>query len=145
MTLPSPRLSLAELTGNARPGAYSHVVFVCGPFQQGPLEQWFLRHFSGCRLIGLDLSMLTALDRWNPFDALFERDSSATSRPDIVFLSCQPLVPVIGRCLVEPYPDSHWPLANEAIARLLASRNAAVVEIDTRLDVNSRTVFRSWR
>jgi polysaccharide pyruvyl transferase WcaK-like protein len=32
---------------------------------------------------------------------------------------------------------SHWKLANEAIARLLAARAAAVVEIDTRLDANS--------
>jgi hypothetical protein len=120
-----------------RPSDYSHVVFVCGPFQQGSLEQQFLRHFLGCRLIGLDLSMLTPLDRWNPFDILFERDSSATSRPDIAFLSRQPLVPVVGRCLVEPYPDSHWDRAHKAIARFLGARNVAVVEIDTRLDLNS--------
>ena len=122
---------------NVRPEDYTHVVFVCGPFQQGALEQQFLRHFAGCRLIGLDLSMLTALDQWSPFDVLLERDSSATSRPDVVFLSRQPLVPVVGRCLVEPYDNSYWNLANEAVARLLAARSTAVVEIDTRLDVNS--------
>ena len=38
---------------------------------------------------------------------------------------------------MEPYPDSHWNLANEAIDRLVAARNAAVVEIDTRLDINA--------
>lgn len=126
---------------NTRRSDYSHVVFVCGPFQQRTVEQQFLQHFSGCRFIGLDLSMLTPLDRWNPFDVLFERDSSATSRPDIVFLARQAPVPLIGRCLVEPYDDSHWELANEAIARLLATRHSAVVEIDTRLDVNSTGLF----
>jgi hypothetical protein len=122
---------------NTRPEDYTHVVFLCGPFQQGALEEQFLQHFAGCRLIGLDLSMLTALDKWQPFDDLFERDSSAASRPDIVFLSRQPLVPVVGRCLVEPYEVSYWKLANEAIARLVTARDAAVVEIDTRLDANS--------
>jgi SAM-dependent methyltransferase len=46
----------------------------------------------------------------------------------------QPFIPVIGRCLVEPYAENHWNLANEAVARLLASRGAAVVEIDIRPD-----------
>ena len=35
---------------NARPEDYTHVVFVCGPFQQRrTLEEQFLRHFAGCR------------------------------------------------------------------------------------------------
>ena len=46
----------------------------------------------------------------------------------------QPSIPIVGRCLVEPYAQTHWNLANEAIARLLASRDAAVVEIDIRPD-----------
>jgi hypothetical protein len=120
----------------ARPEDYTHVVFVCGPFQRGVHEEAFLKHFRGCRIIGLDLSMLVPLDEWNPFDVLLERDSSATSRPDIAFLSRQPLVPAVGRCLVEDYPNSRCDLANAAIARLLADRECAIVEIDTRLDVN---------
>jgi hypothetical protein len=123
---------------DTRAADYSHVVFVCGPFQRRPgVEEPFLAHFADCRLIGLNLSMLVPLDVWNPFDVLFERDSSASARPDMVFLSREPLVPVVGRCLVEPYEPSYWAVANEAIARLLTTRDAAVVEIDTRLDVNS--------
>ena len=120
-----------------RPEDYTHVVFVCGPFQRGLHEQQFLTHFRSCRLIGLDLSMLVPLDEWNPFHVLLERDSSVTSRPDIAFLSRQHLAPAVGRCLVEDYPNSRCDLANAAIARLLADRECAIVEIDTRLDINS--------
>jgi hypothetical protein len=120
-----------------RPDDYTHVVFVCGPFQRGLHEDQFVKHFRCCRLVGLDLSVLVPPDEWNPFHVLLERDSSATSRPDIAFLSRQTLVPVVGRCLVEDYPNSRCDLANAAIARLLADRECAIVEIDTRLDINA--------
>jgi hypothetical protein len=106
---------------------YSHVVFVCGPFGNGwPITE-FLPHFGGCRLIGLNLSMLQSLDEWNPFDLLLERDSSRFARPDITFLSRQPKVPVVGVVLVHPqkeYGDkaSHRE-ANEAVWRLLDARS----------------------
>src|SRR5688572_1915241 len=75
---------------STRPEDYTHIVFVCGPWQRGKLEDRLLQHFAGRRFIGVDLSMLLPLDEWNPFDALFERDSSANARPDIVFLSRKP-------------------------------------------------------
>ena len=118
------------------PQLYTHVLFVCGPFQKGELESEFFLRFSGCRLIGLDLTMITPLDVWNPFDLLIERDSSEVANPDIVFAARQPLVPVVGVCLVEPYPGAIDHIANEAINRFLASREVAVVNIDTRLDNN---------
>jgi hypothetical protein len=46
--------------------------------------------------------MLQPLDEWNPFDLLLERDSSATARPDITFLSRQPKVPVVEVVQVHP-------------------------------------------
>lgn len=119
------------------PKAYSHVVFVCGPFEKGPLEAQFLPYFSGCRFIGIDLSMRLPIDEWNPFDLLLERDSSVCVRPDITFLSCQKLVPVVGVCLVEPYEKGLTEIANTAIRRLLATQEVSIVEIDTRLDSNS--------
>lgn len=121
----------------ADPKHYSQVVFVCGPFQKGELEAEFLAHFAGCHLIGLDLTMLEPLDKWNPFDVLLERDSSVCARPDITFLSPRELVPVVGVCLVEPYEGAMDEVANAAIRRLLASREVSVVEIDTRLDTNT--------
>jgi hypothetical protein len=121
------------------PAAYGDVVFVCGPFGNGwPLTE-FLERFEGRRLIGLNLSMLEPLDVWNPFDLLLERDSSRTSRPDVSFLCAGAKVPVAGIVLVHPqheYPDAMHAAANDAISRLVASREMAAVPIDTRLDVN---------
>ena len=119
------------------PQLYTHVLFVCGPFQKGELESEFLLRFAGCRLIGLDLTMIHPLDVWNPFDLLIERDSSQAAHPDIVFATQQPLVPVVGVCLVEPYPGAIDHIANEAINLFLASREVAIVNIDTRLDTNN--------
>jgi hypothetical protein len=122
------------------PGSYSHVIFVCGPFGNGwPLTE-FLPRFDHARLIGVDLSMLQPLEEWNPFDLLLERDSSRTSRPDISFLSAQPHVPVVGVVLVHPqseYEGGRHDAANDAVQRLLAARDVAAVQIDTRLDVNA--------
>lgn len=118
------------------PKNYSQVIFVCGPFDRYPLEFEFLEHFAGCRVVGLNLTMPVPLSEWNPFDLLLERDSSAAARPDMVFLSRQKQVPVVGVCLVEPYVDSLDAVANAAIQRLIAARELAVVLIDTRLDNN---------
>lgn len=123
------------------PTNYSHVVFVCGPFGNGPPITEFLPRFAGCRLIGVDLSMLDPLETWNPFDLLLERDSSVASRPDITFLSYQARVPVVGVVLVHPQAEykgrAMHKLANDAIERLIASREISAVPIDTRLDINS--------
>lgn len=119
------------------PKNYTHAIFVCGPFEIKLNEAEFLTRFANCRLIGLNLSMLPPLNEWNPFDLLYERNSTRTVRPDMVFASKRPTVPVIGVCLVEPYPGALDAEANAAIQRLIDSREVAVVYIDTRLDVNS--------
>jgi hypothetical protein len=120
--------------------SYSPVVFVCGPMGNGPPVADFLERFAGRRLIGLNLSMLEPLSVWNPFDLLWERDSSAAARPDMTFLSPRRQVPVVGVVLVHPqaeYKDkARHQVANEAIQRLVASREMAAVRIDTRLDDN---------
>ncbi|NOH01800.1 MAG: glycosyltransferase [Chloroflexi bacterium] len=120
----------------ADPQAFTHVVFVCGPFGRDEHEQEFLKRFNECRLIGMNLSMKLPLDEWNPFDFLIERNSSRIVHPDISFLSRQPHVPVIGLCLVEHYEGAPVEEANVAIQRLLESNEVAVVPIDTRLDTN---------
>jgi glycosyltransferase involved in cell wall biosynthesis/peptidoglycan/xylan/chitin deacetylase (PgdA/CDA1 family) len=119
------------------PECYSHVVFVCGPFGDGPNESRLLNRFARCRLVGLNLSMLVPLDQWNPFDLLLERDSSAHARPDITFLSRARRVPVVGVILVEPHEGALDQVANAAINRLIQSREMVTVPIDTRLDTNS--------
>lgn len=120
---------------------YDQVVFVCGPFGNGPPLTEFLAKFARCRLVGLNLTMLHKLDEWNPFDLLIERDSSARSHPDMALASRQPLVPVVGLVLIDTQPeygprDLHES-ANAALRRLAASRDVAVVPIDTRLDTNA--------
>lgn len=120
------------------PDAYTHICFVCGPFGNvRPLTD-FLSRFEHCHLIGLDLSMV---DGWNPFDVLFERDSSTLCCPDVAMLAPVKQVPVVGVILcdhVSEYGDrSQHDAAHDAIQRLIQRRELAAVRIDTRLDRNS--------
>lgn len=125
---------------NAEPSEYGAVIFVCGPFGNGPPLTEFLPRFSGLPLVGLNLTMLQSLEEWNPFDVLFERDSDRTVRPDLVFLADPPKSPVVGLILVHPQAEygkrARHREANDAIARLIDSREMAIVQIDTRLDEN---------
>lgn len=125
------------------PEVYSHVVFVCGPFQRSNLEVEFLQRFARCRLLGLNLSMQEPLSEWNPFDLLLERDSSEGVRPDMGFASPPARVPVVGVCLVEAYSGGLVEVANTAIRRLIESREMAPVDIDTRLDAHSKNPLRT--
>lgn len=132
---------------DANPDHYSQVIFVCGPFGNGPPLLKFLERFRRRPMIGLNLTMLQSLEEWNPFQLLLERDSSATQRADMGFGSQQPHVPVVGLILIDTQPeykDDMMHVANEAIARLVASREMSIVRIDTRLDVNT-TGLRTWR
>ena len=125
----------------ADPEAYSDVVFVCGPVGRRTALPDLLGRFPGSRHVAIDVTMLEAVDAWNPFNVLIERDSDRAARPDLSFVAEAPPVPVIGLVLVEPY-DPEYPgrdmqaAARAAVARLVDSRDAAVVEIDTRLEHN---------
>jgi hypothetical protein len=123
------------------PERYSHVVFVCGPFGNGPPVDAMLDRFAHCDKIGVNLSMLQDLKQWNPFDLLLERDSSTTARPDLVFLSRTDRVPVVGVILAHRQKEygqrAMHDAINEVIHRVLKDRGAAVVPIDTRLDANA--------
>lgn len=126
---------------------YSHVVFVCGPFPYVENSLEFLDHFRQSRLIGIDLSMIHDLDKWNPFDILFERDSSLKVIPDITYLSTQAKVPVVGLILVHPQHEykerSCHAEANDAIEKLIESQQAVFVPIDTELDPNTTNLRNS--
>ena len=102
----------------------------------GEFEDEFLEHFRECRLVGVNLSMLVPHHEWQPFDLLFERDSSEAVNPDLVFLTRRQRPPVVGVCLVEDYPDALVDEANTAIERLVSAREMSVVRIDTRLETN---------
>ncbi len=122
------------------PDEYAALIFVCGPFGNGPPLTEFFKHFERVPLIGVNLTMLQDLSEWNPFEMLFERDSSVTARPDLVFLTEQKRVPVAGLILVhaqKEYGDrAMHQIAGEALQRLIDVHELAVVPIDTRLDQN---------
>jgi hypothetical protein len=126
---------------NADADPYSEVLFVCGPVGgHTPVEE-LLARFPGARHIGLDLSMIEDPERWNPFDRLIERDSTATARPDLAFVADEPHVPVVGVVLVEPYTPEYpgrdrQDASRKAVQRLLDNCQAAQVRIDTRLPDN---------
>jgi len=123
------------------PRDYSHFVFVWGPFRDSEVARELLGRFAHCHKTGMNLSMLDPIEQWNPFDFLVERDSNVTVNPDITMLSQQRKVPVVGLMLVLPqneYKDrGRHKAANQALRRLISSREVAVVPIDTRLDENS--------
>lgn len=120
-------------TADAR--RYSHVIFVCGPFYRSNL----LRRFERSKLVGVNLSMIEPVGSWNPFDLLYERDSSEAVRPDLAFAAPRDAVATIGFAPLPPGDadrGEHSGTANLMLRRLLTSRRVAVVPIDTRLEVD---------
>lgn len=123
----------------ADPRAFDAVVFVCGPFGNGPPLTRFLERFQGCRLVGLDLTMLEPLETWNPFDVLIERDSTRRTNPDLAVAGQCELAPVIGLVLIHEQPeygvrDVHA-LANAKLEALVEQPGFVRLPIDTRLDL----------
>jgi len=133
------------------PRRYSHVVWICGPF--GKSTEAFSRlrkRFTaeGRRWIGVNLSMIEPIEDWNPFDVLLERDSNRNKRADLAFGAESMQLPVIGLVQVESFtplfPDRDRQDDARAAARRLAyARPAAVVEIDTRLDIENASGLRT--
>jgi Polysaccharide pyruvyl transferase len=133
------------------PRDYSHVVWICGPLGSGTEAFSRLRRRfppDGRRWIGVNLSMIEPVEVWNPFDVLLERDSKRSERADLAFGAESTRLPVIGLVQVESFtplfPDRDRQEEARAAARRLAyARPAAVVEIDTRLDVENASGLRT--
>lgn len=129
------------------PAAYSDMVFVCGPARGWQIAD-LLEHFSGCRTIGLDVSMFEGSPA---FDVLLERDSDAAERPDISFLANPKPVPVVGLVLGHPQPEygerGRHEEAHEKIRSVVYARGFCVAPFDTRVDPRSENsaVRRRWR
>ena len=121
----------------ADPADYTHLVWVCGPMTRGPRQTALRERFRGCRTVAVDVSLLDELGGWNPYDAVVERDSATTARPDISFLAGGDLPPVVGLCVIERQREygerGEHAAAVEALRRLVDSRPMAVVEIDSRI------------
>jgi Polysaccharide pyruvyl transferase len=138
-----------ETWSSADPAEYSEVIFVCGPFGNGPPLTEFLERFADRPLVGINLSLLEPLHVWNPFDLLLERDSDLTARPDLAFLGGDATVPTAGLVLIGSQPEygerARHLQAHEVVRRVLGKREIATVEIDTRLDDRNRVGLRTPR
>ncbi len=127
------------------PNIYSHMVMICGPVWKEQLEEieFDFSLFQNCVCIGVNLTLVTPLQTWNPFDALFERDSDRQTRPDLTLLADTGLVPVVGRCMVQKQSSYTGRERHDEVIRhfdaLIQRRRFAVIDLDTRwyLDKNS--------
>jgi len=122
----------------ADPGRYSHLLFVCGPFDPNrePVAG-LLGRFRGARRMGLDVSVARPLEEQDPFHLLFARDSSRGGAPDLAFAAEHARVPAAGVILVPPQREygarARHTEAEEMIARVLCTRPVARVDLDTAL------------
>lgn len=121
------------------PADFTHLIVVCGPYAPNYPVKYphILARFRGCVQVGVNLTMVAPLSACDPFDALLERDSDRTVRPDLSFLHDAARVPVVGLCLVRSqgeYGDRQLhDQAETRLRALLARAGAAVVELDTTL------------
>lgn len=133
----SGRPDLFNLAG-VDPRRYTHLVLVCGPLWPDFLrrKRLDLDRFSHCIRIGLNLTMVEPIARWNPFHVLLERDSDRASRPDLTFLQSTARTPVVGLCTIarqREYGSAQRHVqALEHLRQLIDARDLAAVEIDTR-------------
>jgi hypothetical protein len=108
---------------SADPADYSEVIFVCGPFGNGPPLTEFLERFAELPLVGINLSLLEPLEVWNPFDLLLECDSSVRARPDLAHMGGGPAAPAVGLVLIgsqlEYGERARHVQAHEAVDRVL--------------------------
>jgi Polysaccharide pyruvyl transferase len=124
----------------ASPLDYSHVIMVCGPVSPELEVAGILERFDRSEAVAVNVSLVPAAAGWKPFEHLLARDGDGPPRPDLAWLAPRRTVPVIGTALVHEqaeYPGAAHAEVGRAIHELLAARECAEVEIDTRLDLNS--------
>ncbi|WP_161596491.1 polysaccharide pyruvyl transferase family protein [Paracoccus aeridis] len=121
------------------PADFTHLIVVCGPYGPNYPVKYphVLGRFRDCVQVGVNLTMVAPLAGCDPFDALLERDSDRTARPDLSFLHDAGRVPVVGLCLVRrqgEYGDRQLHDQVERRLRALVARvGVAVIELDTTL------------
>ncbi len=134
--LPEVMTALGRSAELRDPAEYSHLIIVCGPFlPKSLLHTLMLDRYSHCTRIGVNLSMIANISEYQPFDALFARDSGVEERPDLSFLYRQARTPVVGLLLVPRQLEYGSRQAHAevsaAINGALESVDAAVLELST--------------
>ena len=133
------KLSGSRDIQTVNPAEFSHLVMVCGPVWKDQLGElgFDLSKFQHCVRIGVNLTLITPLNIWNPFDVLLERDSDRGVRPDLTSGAPMKTVPVVvGRCMVRRQlsyegREKH-DLARELFDRAIDRHDLAVLDLDTR-------------
>lgn len=126
---------------DADPRSYSHVVFVCGPLRPIGLPlSGFLDRFGAIPFIGLDVTVACPLSEWNPYEVLFERDGTGTTRPDLAWVAPRVKLPLVGIVLARRQPEygrrGRHREAAAAIEEAAGAGSFVRLPIDTRLDEN---------
>ena len=124
--------------GTIIPADYTHLIIICGPVWEEQLQElsFDISQFHHCIRIGINLTMVTPIHTWNPFDILLERDSDRLTRPDLTLLADTASAPVVGRCMVRKQSSykgrERHDRARQLFDELIEKRDYAVIDIDTR-------------
>lgn len=136
----SPVFRPGELTlEEARPEAYTHVIFICGPLH-GPQVRWLHERYGRCRRIAVGVSVIDPQDpAATGFDVIIPRDApGAVPSRDLSALPRFTPVPLAGIVLA-PGQDEYgterrheW--VRDRLTGWLAGQDCARLPLDTRLD-----------
>ncbi len=114
------------------PARYSDLIVAGGAVGADLPIAAVIERFAGSRLIAVGVT-LAGPRSWRPFHVTLERDGRLVTRPDIALAAPGPVtVPVVAR-IETPDPGAGTRQAHAAFDRVLDSREAAVIEIDTDL------------
>jgi hypothetical protein len=119
------------------PERYTHFIFVCGPVGPDLAVRELIDRFGSCRRAAINVSLIGD-PAWRPFELTIERDSQGRARPDLALTATAAPVPVVAVVRTHhqaEYVGARPDQAHAAFARLLASRQAAVLSVDTVLDL----------
>lgn len=120
---------------DVEPGAYTDLVFVCGPASSGPVADLMAR-FAHCRRTAIGVSVVDDTPRLGDVTVL-ARDSPDRVTPDLSLWTPVARTPVVGMILAHDQPEygdrQRHRTAHEALERLVADAGVAPVPLDTRL------------
>ncbi|MDT7802091.1 MAG: hypothetical protein QOI78_5524 [Actinomycetota bacterium] len=128
---------------DAPPGAYTHVVFACGPLH-GPQVRSLHERYAACRRIAVGVSVPDPADpAATGFHRILPRDDGDTAEPDLSLAAAVSATPVLGVVLAPHQPEygsaGRHDEVHEALTTWLSGLDCARVPLDTRL------AHRDWR
>ena len=128
---------------DADPGAYSHLLFVCGP-AHGEQVRRLHERYARCRRVAVGVSVLDPLDEAvTGFHRIIARDDRSTARPDLAVAAATTDVPVVGVVLA---PDQAEYGAARRHRRVHAVLTSWLAGLDcARMAIDTRLATADWR